>query len=609
MATDYLTLMEQNKNAVPNIGATTVATKPTAPLVTKANVVPKPSTGATITGANTKNTTPITVVQPQPAVGNAILQSDIISKGQADTARAIADEAKVAQAQGQTSVANTLANYVKDNSKTQTTTTPAPTGATPTDTTTTPINVNGITADTVAQQKEQVASAIANQTGETALTSQAYANTVDPAQKELSDINQQMNEEALAGRRRKEAVLLLPGITKSQAQDKINEIDRNNTSRLADLAIIQMAKQGQYDSAKTIADRLVQAKLEDQKNKNNALLFTYQENKDLFNKAEQRQFEQAHADRERKLNAEEKQLTRISDLSLNALQNGAPASVATKMRGAKTEAEAMAIGGQYVDKLDRTLKNAQISKIYSDIANEKLKREAETGGVKNIATLQAYANEFAQGNKIPSPNDLKGTGLTVADITTYAKQLPRTAGSIVDKNTGVKPLGLTDSKQGAISALYDITKKVDRLKQLDSLRAKGLSGGLVSGILGGKYEDEYAQLRSDVTDLLSKARSGAATGVLEQKVYDSMLPGRFANTFGLGKNTQQQLEVFNKSINDTLKTNLGTGNLVIEGYSTVVIPELQSISNPTSQFRVGDILDYAGTKYRVLSDGTLTDVI
>lgn len=320
----------------------------------KINLSPAVSTGNTINSSNIKASPSINVTQPQPNIQGAMLQSDIISKGQADTARAIAEENRIAAQQGtaqQTvptpTTAETIANYVK--------------GQTPTvDSTMSTTNVNGITADTLAGQRQGIQDTLSNIQGETRMTAQEYAGTVDPAQQELNAINAQVNDESLAGRRRIEAVMTIPGITKEQAQDKINEISRVNVSKLADLSVIQMAKQGQYDSAKEIADRAVQAKVEDQKNKLQALMFTYTENKDLFTKAEQRAFETAQADRERKLNAEEKQLQRISDLSIQALQDGAPASVVAKMRNAKTESEAIALGGQYVGALDRAVKNANI---------------------------------------------------------------------------------------------------------------------------------------------------------------------------------------------------------------------------------------------------------
>lgn len=330
----------------------------------------------------------IKVTQPQVSTGSTLLQSDIISKGQADTARAVAEEARISTLQGTkapTATENVLKNILGQSS----TTAPQTQGTAPTGDA---INVNGITSDTMASQRQGIQDTLSNITGETRLTANEYAGTVDPAKAELKEINARMNDEALAGRRRIEAILQTPGVTKQSAGDMINEIQRTNASTLADLAVVQMAKQGAYEGAKEIADRAVQAKVEDQKNKLNALMFTYTENKELFTKAEQRQFEIAQGDRKRKLDAEEKNLQRISDLSLQALQDGAPTSVVTKMRNAKTESEAIIYGGQYIGALDRKAKNAQIAqsqastaKIYQDIAESKIKNMIGTGNLKQLS--------------------------------------------------------------------------------------------------------------------------------------------------------------------------------------------------------------------------------
>ena len=587
MATDYLALMQQNKNTVPSIGATTVAqpkvstSTPTPFLVTqppvvKANTTPTPTTGATITSSNTKNVQPIVVTQPTVATGNAILQSDIISKGQADTARAVAEEAKIAQNQGQTSVANTLANYVK-------TTTPANTQTTPVTTTDgantgNKIDVGGVTAETVAQQKQQVADSVANQTGETALTSQAYANTVDPAQQELNAINQQINEEALASRRRKEAVLLLPGITQSQAQDKLNEMDRVSTSKLADLSIIQMAKQGQYDSAKTIADRLVQAKLEDQKNKNNALLFTYQENKELFTKAEQRQFDQAHDDRERNLNAEEKNLQRISDLSLQALQDGAPASVVTKMRNAKTEAEAISLGGSYIGALDRKVKLANIAQ----------------SNAATAASKQANRNTIISNTTSSNPKYAGALSVILGSEKFTKEQKTAVVNAVnngqdpvaVIKNQAKNVIGATEATkltnyEVARDTLKDIKTNLDLYYSMGG-KTNIFKGNIenVTNKLGGVNDPNLVGLATQISSQLQVYRnavSGTAYSVQEGQEISKVFPG-INKTEGLNKAiTDGRLKAFNSTIDSTYKTVLG------DTYEGLKKTEELPVSNPFSQ--------------------------
>lgn len=142
-----------------------------------------------------------------------------------------------------------------------------------------------------------------NSEGATALTAKEYANTgVDSTQTELKTINNRILAEQRAAdneiRLAKENPL---GLSTEGVNRQIQDIQDKSVQRQADLAVIQMAKQGQYDSAKQIADRAVAAKVERQKTINDALQLNYQELKDTFTKAEQRQFETAQKDRERTL--------------------------------------------------------------------------------------------------------------------------------------------------------------------------------------------------------------------------------------------------------------------------------------------------------------------
>ena len=245
------------------------------------------------------------------------------------------------------------------------------------------------------------------QQGQTQMEDTAYSQKggVDDVQKELNDINAQINAEVQAETRRQQALDKNPqGLFGGALEAEKNRIANASLAKQADLSGIQMAKQGRYDSAKAIADRAVKAKFEQQKLYNEALKFNYEENKDLFTLAEQRQFDTMLGDRNRKLDAEEATVKEISDLSLQALADGAPTSIASQMRSAKTVEEAMSIGGQYVGLLDRQAKQASIANAYSQIA-ERNKTEDNPNGTLNgkpqnvtQATANGYADRIAQAN-------------------------------------------------------------------------------------------------------------------------------------------------------------------------------------------------------------------
>lgn len=152
---------------------------------------------------------------------------------------------------------------------------------------------------------EQYIRAQARQKGEQQVRGEKYSEAVDPLQAELDDINSQILQEQNANRRRIEALEKNPQGLETDALDaEIRRVNTESLRRQADLSIIQMARQGRYDSAKAIADRAVSAIMEQQKINLDALRFIYEENKDEFSKAEQRAFEVAQNERERKFELE-----------------------------------------------------------------------------------------------------------------------------------------------------------------------------------------------------------------------------------------------------------------------------------------------------------------
>jgi len=229
--------------------------------------------------------------------------------------------------------------------------------------------------------------------GLTGLTNDAYAveggvNDITP---ELNDINDRIRREQLSMRRRSEEIEKnLGGGSKAGIAAEIANVERESFAKQADLSVIQMAVQGRYDSAKEIADRAVSAKLEKQTNDLAILKFNYEENKEVFNKAEQREFESLAADRERKLLADKENATAIYDLGIQASLDGAPTSVVESMLKAKTREEALALGGNYIGALDRQVKYASIEN--SRLGAAKTRLEIQDIQDKQAAIAKAVAN-------------------------------------------------------------------------------------------------------------------------------------------------------------------------------------------------------------------------
>lgn len=241
------------------------------------------------------------------------------------------------------------------------------------------------------------------------------------------------------------------------------------------------------------------------------------------------------------------------------------------------------------------LQMLQIAKIKKELAKMD-KPEDGALAAEDPTNILAYAQQYAATGQIPTGIPKGGFGL-VAQI---AKELPKPEGILVDKNTGITSSKLSATQVDGITALYDITKKVSDLKALDKKRVKGLVGGITGKIFGADDQERYLALRTEIVDLLSRARTGAALTASEEKFYADQLPGRYAEPlFVLGANTQVKLDSFDSKINGALKSKLDINNAAIFGYSKVKIG--------SREYTVGDIVtNNQGQAGRINADGTIT---
>ena len=253
--------------------------------------------------------------------------------------------------------------------------------------------------------------------GKTSLTDKAYRSTVDPAQAELNDINNQIIAEQVALRRRVEKAQKENPLGKSAEaiQEQVDQINRESISKQADLAVIQLSKQGKYDSAKAIADRAVSAQFEKQQVKNEALKLNYERNKDLFTTAEQRAFETAQADRERNLEFE--MYKKKADYDKLISNNGGGAPTVKTINGVDMQWNPQS--GQWetitsqasADMADKTVNQLDFILSTADTANQ-LAGKSGAGTIEQLFTGAIGGSKFKQLEAYT--NTLKTNMLTLA---------------------------------------------------------------------------------------------------------------------------------------------------------------------------------------------------
>lgn len=429
--------------------------------------------------------------------------------------------------------------------------------------------------------KDYLAAAL-NSKGKTQLTDEAYKTAgVDAASADLKDINQQILEEQQSRRRKLEAADKNPnGMLRGALDAYKANIERDSIAKEADLTIIQLGRQGKYDSAKAIADRAVAVQLEQDQSKLEALKINYEDNKDLFTTAEQRAFEAAQSEREGELETRKTELTTIKDFGLKALEMGADIPTVQAILSSNSLEDALSVGGSYITG-----------------------GSSGTGGYS--AQDLAYAQQYASTGTIPS--GVKGAQF--GRISEIAKTLPKTKGTIVDAQTGVKSSSVGAAEQTDFAALQNILESAKKLKELNAQRSQGIVGGALSLTLGNvisnatgnvNIENEYMTLRKSIIDDIARMQTGAALTKEEQAFYEGYLPGRFSQAFFLGANSDQQIQNFIGAMDTRLQTRLGAYGLSSYGYSKVSGPD-------GKEYFVGDkIRNAEGVEGTILPDGSVS---
>lgn len=230
---------------------------------------------------------------------------------------------------------------------------------------------------------------ISGATGPTELTATAEEKAGLPqAEKDLQDINDQLrNEQRRLENEVRDIQDNKAGLVGPAVGDKIREAQDRSYRRQADMAVIQQSLQGRYDSAKTIADRAVKIQTERQQARIDALQLTYERNKDLFTKDEQRAFESAQADRQRVLDEEAEERSDIKTLGLLYLKEGGDPQTAAAIMSSNTYKDAMAKTGDIIGMTAR-LKNEKLIKTINGVGTDVLE-----GGDKFNAEVK-LSNEY-----------------------------------------------------------------------------------------------------------------------------------------------------------------------------------------------------------------------
>lgn len=415
--------------------------------------------------------------------------------------------------------------------------------------------------------------------GKTAVTDEAYSTTnelgttVDETSKKLKDINAKINAVDI---RTNEEIKALEashgGMLESGFNATRNNIIKRGATEKADLYIEKLFAQGDYDSAKEIADRKVDMILEEDKMTLDKLQFDYNENKELFTKEEQRQFETDQKERDRAYEDRKTELKNVQELAIDAKRNGAPDSVVSLMLKSGNVQEAMGYGGQYIGALDRSYKQAQLNKLNAEI------KDMGLGGITNPEAGQ-YSGAL---------NVILGSGKFTKDQKTSVINSINNGEDpfIVIKNQAKNIMGQTlatnlDKYETAKTQMESIQT------MLDNYYANGGS----TNIFKGKYERvvnklgevsdpalvEIATNIASALQIYRNAVSGTAYSVQEGKDIESIFPG-INKSEGLNEAVLKgRLKAFDTTIDSSYRNTLGKAYDELKSANEVPINEEEQL--------------------------------
>lgn len=386
----------------------------------------------------------------------------------------------------------------------------------------------------------------------------------------LNEINKQALRLDEAWRNEAEQIKTAQGGTVAGANQALRAAQDRYDRKRADLAIEKLAAQGDVNTALQIVEDTIKAKYEPIDNEIETLKTLYSLTANDMTESEKMQAQAA---------IQEKQDAR---------------DLAARKDMAEYEAKI-----KQSDPLYRAQLNNQL------LDNEKLLGELNPTGDSGVSQdLEAYASQYADTGKLPSPSELKLSGLNVGQVTSYAKQMPKPNGAVVSTNTGTKSSKLSAAELDGIAALSEIVQvTLPNLKAKYGAISPGIAGRLGAVVYTSQDRQDYRTFRQEFLSKLLVARSGAAVTEEEYARYAKMLPSELGNwgIGGLSDKGGKKLASLETSMKNSLNNVLSSKQQSIYGYSKVKVGGQERT--------VGEILNIGGQQYRVLPDGTLTDII
>lgn len=353
-------------------------------------------------------------------------------------------------------------------------------------------------------------------------------------------------------------------ITLQDKAQRVADINNKYASRLADKAILLNAANRNLATAQSIVDRKIEIQLEPLKTQMDFTKMFYEENKDLFDKADQRAFENVIRQDERAYTEERDRTKSLEKAKLEAIveaqTNGAPIDILNAIQRAETPEAAFAAAGRYIGLIDRQYKLAQIGK---------LNAEANDNGTVTLTRYDENGNPIPPGAKEKALEVILGSGKFTKDQKNAVVNAINNGEDPVTviKNQAKNIMGATEA--GKV-ANYEIAQAA--MSDIDSALTQFYAKGGKTNIFSGSYEKtinklgevdkpELVELATQIASSLQVYRnavSGTAYSVQEGKEIANVFPG-INKSQGLNKAIiSGRMKAFDSTIDGAYRTVLGS---------------------------------------------------
>ena len=309
---------------------------------------------------------------------------------------------------------------------------------------------------------------------------------IQQEQKALGELNTEIASQQASLNVELDNIRRVPGQTQAQLQSSINAVNDTYSRRLANLGIRQAAATNNITAIQSNAERQTKLLTAPLDTKILYLSTFGKDNVDFLTKEQQNKLAFISDDlktQKQDIQALQKLKT---DFTTEIAQNGGGTNtqLIARLQAAKTpeEANAIAASSGYIGKIDRRYKEAQISKIYQDIAESRAKEDVKKKGLVLTPITAAQAQ-----NKVQQITDLTNnrgiqTSVGTSVFSKAASSIPgKIFKAIFSPGGSAKDLGasLTGARQDYIANVDQLSSQLS-IDSLISAKANGVTFGALT---------------------------------------------------------------------------------------------------------------------------------